>query len=265
MTTFTFDGVDSSTIPELLVVRVRRPLVGARRDEYVEVPGREGFWLFPEKAGGRPITIEFDLLADSFADRRAAVIELADLLDSPAGLAQLIVDDEPDRFHLCRLASAPDPDEWLVHGAFSVDLHAEPYSQRIVPSSEAWAAASAVAHPWTPGDTVEAWPEIELTANGGTVTSFSLNVNGDVLVYALGGLGLTAGQSLTVSSLSFTVCRGLSQDPDLVGAFDPDDLDMPTVSGDFGSIVAGANDVTLTYTGTAPTVSRTVRWRRRSR
>jgi len=265
-TTFTFDGVASTTIPELLVTRVRRPLVAARRDEYVEIPGREGFWLFPEKAGSRIITLELDLLAGSFAERRAAVIALADLLDRPIALGKLIVSDEPDRFHRCRLASSPDPDEWLNHGAFSVDLSAEPYAQQNTPTTQTFAAAgSGVPQLFTPADKVYGIPEIEVTANSGTVTSLVLNVNGDVLTYAIPGTGLTAGQTLTISSLGFVATRGTSGDPDLVGAFIPANLDMTTVSGDFGYIVAGANTITATRTGTAITLGVAVRWRRRSR
>lgn len=264
-TTFTFDGVSSTTIPELLVTRVRRPLVATRRDEYVEVPGREGFWLFPEKAGSRILTLELDLLAAGFAARRAAVIALADLLDRPATLAKLIVDDEPDRFHRCRLASAPDPEEWLTHAAFAVELMAEPYAQAITPTEETWTATSAVAHNFTPADDVYGIPEIEVTANGGTVTSLVLNVNGDVLTYALGGTGLTAGQTITISTLAYVLTRGTSGDPDLDGTFDPDDLDMATVSGDFGYVAAGLNTITATRTGSALTLGVTVRWRQRSR
>lgn len=265
-TTFTINGVSSTTIPELLVTRVRRPLVATRRDEYVEIPGREGFWLFPEKAGSRTITLELDLLAASFAARRAAVIAVADLLDSPAGLSKLIVDDEPDRFHRCRLASAPDPDEWLVHGAFAVDFTAEPYAQQNTPTVQTFAAAgSGVAQLWTPTDKVYGIPEIEVTANGGTVTSLVLSLNGDVLTYAIPGVGLTAGQVLTISTVGFTVTRGVSTDTDLVGAIVPANLDMTTVSGDFGYIVAGANTITATRTGSATTLGLTIRWRRRSR
>lgn len=264
-TTFTFDGISSTTIPELLVTAVRRPLVAGRRDEYVEVPGREGFWLFPEKAGSRTITLEADLLAASFADRRAAVIALADLLDAPAALAKLVVDDEPDRFHRCRLASAPDPEEWLTHAAFAVDLTAEPYAQAIAATEETWSATSGVAHNFTPTDTVYGIPELEVTAVGGTVTSLVANVNGDTLTYAIGGTGLTAGQSLTISTLGYVVTRGLSGDADLDGTFDPADLDMATVSGDFGYIATGANAVTLTRTGTATSLTATLRWRRRFR
>lgn len=265
MTTFTFDGVSSTTIPELLIMRVRRPLVGNRRDEYVEVPGREGFWLFPEKAGARTLTIEFDLLASSFEERRAAVIALADLLDAPAQLARLIVDDEPDRFHMARLASAPDPDEWLTHAQLAVDLTAEPYAQALTPTEETYSATTTIAHVWNPGDKVYGIPEIEVTAVGGDVDSLNVNLNGDQLYYDLGGTGLADGESMTISTLAYVVTRGLSGDPDLDGTFDPDDLDMATVSGDFGYIAAGSNTLTLTRSGTATSMTTTVRHRERFR
>lgn len=264
MTTFSFDSVSSSTIAELNVLRVRRPLTGDRRDNYVDVPGRDGFWLFEEKAGRRLITIELDVGATSFAARRAAVIAVADLLDRP-GLARLIIDDEPAVFHRCRLASAPDPDEWLNGATFSVEFVAEPYALALTPTTQAWTATSAVAHTFTPTDTVDAEFELEVTANGGTVTSLTAVVNGETLTYALGALGLTTGQVLTISSIGYVVTRGTSGDPNLDGTFVPANLDMATVSGDFGKIIRGLNSITLTRTGTALTLGAVARWRRRSR
>lgn len=265
MTTFTLDGISTATIDELLVLRVRRPLVGARRDEFVEVPGREGFWHFAEKPGGRVISVDFDLLARTFADRRAAVIALADLLESPLTLAPLIFDDEPDRFHRARLVSAPDPDEWLTHGAFSVDFMCGPYAEATAPSSSAWAAATGVPHTFTPPDTVFGVPELVLTATGGTVTSFVLEVNGETLTYGPGGFGLDPAEQLTVTTLGYALYSGPSQDPQLDGTFDPLTLDMATVSGDFGYVLPGLNSVELTYTGTATSIGTTIRWRRRYR
>lgn len=265
-TTFTLDGVDSSTIHELAVLRVRRPLVGARRDDFVKIPGREGFWLFTEKAGGRVLTLELQILADSFAGRRAAVIALADLLDSPAGLAELVVSDEPDRFHRCRLMDSPDPEEWLSHtGTFSVDLMAEPYAYALTPSTEIFTATSGVAHPFVVPDNVYGIPEIEVTATGGTVTSLVVNLNGDTLTYASPSTALSAGQSRTISTLGYVVTDGLSGDPNLDGTFNPANLNMAGVSGDFGYIVPGANTITLTRTGTAGSLAVTIRWRERSR
>lgn len=264
MTTFTFDGVSSTTVPELEVLRVRRPLAGARRDEYVDVPGRAGFYLFEEQPGARKIELELDIGAGTLAARRTAVRAVADLLDRP-GLSKLVVDDEPAIFHRCRLASTPDPEEWLLGATFVVELVAEPYGYGTTVSTEAWTATSAVAHTWTPPDTVDAELELELVANGGTVTALTVLVNGETLVYALGSTGLAAGQRLTISGISYTVTLGASIDTDLDGTFDPDDLDMAFTSGDFGDVIAGLNSITITRTGTAATVGVTARWRRRYR
>ncbi len=263
-TTFTFDGISSTTIPELLVVRVRRPFVAKRRDDFVEVPGREGFWLFQEQPGARMLTIEFDFLADSFDDRRAAVTALADLLDGPDGLAELIFSDEPDRFHRARLASEPDPEEWLTRAAFSVDLIAEPYALALEISEESYTAATGVSHPFSIPDTIGAPCEVEILANGGTLTGLVIVANGETLVR---GLGVTVfdGETITFSTLSYTATIGPSIDTDLDGTFDPDNLSMSTVSGDFPVIVAGANTIAVTRTGTAATMTITVRWRRRFR
>lgn len=264
MTGFTFDGVASSTIAELNVLRVRRPLAGDRRDTYVDIPGRAGFYLFAEEPGRRVITLELDIGAGTFAERRTAVRAVADLFDRP-GLCELIVDDEPTIFHRCRLASTPDPEEWLNSAGFAVELVAEPYGYETTVSTETWTASTGVAHTFTPPDTVSAELELEVTATGGTVTSLIVNVNGDILTYALGGTGLAAGEKLTISGISYTVTRGASTDTDLDGTFDPDDLDMATVSGDFGDLIAGANSITLTRTGTATTLAAVARWRRRYR
>lgn len=265
ISTFTFAGIDSSTIPGLLVTRVRRPLAAARRDEYVTVPGREGFWMFQEQPGARTISIEVDIQTTDNATRRAAVIALADLFDTPDGVAQLIIDDEPDRFHRCRLASTPDPDEWLEHAAAVIELTAEPYSQALTPSVETFAATSGVTHHFDVADKVHGIPEIELTAVAGNITGLTLTVNGVAIVYGGGGIGLAAGQTLTISTLAYTVTRGGSGDTLLDGSFDAELLDMATVSGDFGFVIPGANTVTVIWTGTATAVTTVIRWRRRAR
>lgn len=264
MTTFTFGGVSSTTIPEIEVLRVRRPLVADRRDEFVAVPGREGAWLFPEKPGMRTITLDLHLLAETFEDRRSAVIEMADLLDV-AGMARLIVDDEADRFHLARLASAPDPEEWLTAATFSVDFVAEPYSQalEISESEHPLVATTDAPFSFTVPDRVEGVPVVELIANGGTVTMFTLTLNGETLIYE--GPTIASGDAVTISTLAYVVTAGLNGDAELDGTFDPDDLSMSGVSGDFPYVVPGDNEGSLTRTGAATSVTVRCSWRRRSR
>jgi predicted phage tail component-like protein len=265
MTTFTFAGTSSTTIPEIEVVRVRRPLVGKRRDDYVEISGRPGFWLFEDEPGARRITLELQILADSFEARRAAVIALADLLDQP-GISKLVVDDEPDRFHRCRLADDPDPEEWLSHtGTFSVDLMAQPYTEAEEISVEILTPATPADLTFEAPDRVEGLPVVEVTAVGGTLVGFVLDMNGEVLTY---GDTVANGQTITISTLAYVVTDGApaSIEDALEGTFDPDDLDMASVSGDFPYVIPGTNTVSFTKSaGTATSATVEISWRRRSR
>jgi predicted phage tail component-like protein len=262
-TVVTFAGVDSDTIPGLIITRVRRPLRGDIRDDVVQVPGREGFWLFEEKPGQRIITLSMSILGDDFESRRAAVIAAADWLDQP-GLQELIVDDEPDRYHLAKLRQAPDVEEWLDHAGFEIDLIAEPYSYAIEISEENLVLDDDDPETFTAPDKVEGIPVIEVTPRGGDLDGFELDVNGETLIY---GATIEEDDTITISSISFTVTLGPNQDIDLDGFFDPADLSMATVSGDFPNVIPGTNTVTLVYgTGsTATTVDLDVYWRRRSR
>ena len=263
MTTFTFDGISSTTVPEIEVVRVRRPLTGGRRDAFVEVPGRAGFWLFEEEPGARTITLEMQLLATSFEDRRSAVIALADLLDR-RGLVRLIVDDEPDRFHLVKLSNAPDPEEWLNYtGTFPIELIAEPYSQALTISTSTLSPATDAPANLVIPDTVDAIPVVEITANGGTVIGFELTVDGTTLVDTD---TIAAGTTKTYNSIAYVANDGANADTELDGTFNPSTLAMEGISGDFPILAPGTNVVVFDKTaGTATSATVEFSWRRRSR
>jgi predicted phage tail component-like protein len=262
-TVMTFGGTASDSFDGLLIARVSRPLRGEVRDDIVQVPGREGFWLFEEKPGQRIITVSMSILGDDFETRRQTVIDVADWLDQ-AGLQELIFDDESDRFHLGKLAKAPDPDEWLNHAGFEVDFICEPYSYATTISEENLVCADGVVETFIAPDKVEGVPVVEVTAKGGDLEGFELNFNDEVLVY---GDTLAQDATITISTLSYTVTTGTNQDIDLEGFFDPDDLNMVNVSGDFPIIVTGTNSVTVDYGvgSLAGTVEVDVYWRRRSR
>lgn len=262
-TVVTFGGVASDTIDGLICSQVSRPLRGEIRDDIVQVPGREGFWLFEELPGQRVIVVELSIVADDFEARREAVIATADWLDQ-AGLQELIIDDEPDRFHLARLRQAPDPDEWLNAAAFEVEFVCQPYSYATVISEENLVCSDGAAETFSAPDKVQGIPIVEVTAKGGDLEGFDLDVNGEVLTY---GDTLVEDATITISTLSYTVTTGTNIDTQLEGTFDPDDLDMASVSGDFPIIVAGTNSVTVDFGSgsTATTVEVDIYWRRRSR
>lgn len=252
----------SSAVPEAIVTKVVRPLVGKRRHSTVEIPGRAGSWRFDEEPGDRIITLEIDLQGASFEARRAAVRALAYWAD-PGTTTQLVIDDEPDRYHDALLDNDPDPDEWLRAGEATLRFLVGPYSAASVLSTE---SASATTNPDTDSfsipDGITAEPVVEITPAGGTLTSWTLTVNGYALTWT-GTLG--AGETITISSISDTVTLGANDDVNLTGTFDEEDLDMTDVSGEFPLLLEGSTDWSFEWTGTATSVSIDFTWRERFR
>lgn len=257
----TWDEVASSTIPDLYVTRVERGMWGEVRDSRISMPGRDGAWLFTENRGLRRITAELVRVRSSGERLRETVVDIADWLDK-SGEKRLVFDDQPDRYWKAALASAPSVDEWMMLGKATVEWLAQPYAFAVSLSEVCASATSGGSHSWTPADQIEAYPEVVITANGGAASGIEFTMNGDTLTFdsAIGN-----GQSLTISSLSYTVITSPSIDTDLTGAFDPGALVMAPVSGDFPLLLPGLNSWSVTYTGSATSVTVCVRWRRRYR
>lgn len=265
MTDLNLNGVALSTaVPEALVVKVARQLAGARRNVFVDMPGRSGSWIFPEQPGDRTLTITLDIQAASFAARRAAVRELAYWADVGA-VARLIIDDEPDRYHEAILDASVDPAEWLVQvEQLEVPFRVGPYALALNPSTETLpvSGGSPEIGSFVAPDTVEALPVIEITPTDGTMTSLTFTLNGRAITYAA---TILDDQTISISSISDTVTAGASGDVDLTGAFVPGAVAMASVSGDFGRIIEGVNAWSLQWTGTATAVTVTATWRERFR
>lgn len=258
------DLASSSAVPELLIVNVRRQLVGARRDTFVEVPGRAGSWAFREEPGDRTITIVCDLEGSSFANRRAALEALADWADTPVGPVAMQIDDTPDRHYLVMLATAPDVDEWLTCATLELEYRATPYALADDISVQTFATVhTADTDEWATPDSVIAYPEITVKANGGTLLTLELTLAGASTSDTISWAGTVAAAGLLViSSVSSTVVKGASIDADLTGRYTPANLDMGSVDGSFPIVVPGDNGYALTYTGTATSVDLTIKWRR---
>lgn len=253
-----------AAVPELLITRVRRELLGARRDVFAEVPGRAGSYVFPEQPGDRRLEIEFDLLGDDFDDRRDAVRRLADWADTPAGAVRMVIDDEPDRYADAVLTGGLNVDEWLRRGSGTLEYRVSPYTYANTLSSATLNLnTSPDSDTFNAPDDIVAYPVIELTPTNGTLLTFSLTLNGDSLAWA----GLVPDDAtITISSITATVTEGTNVDVNLTGTYpDPADLSMSDVDGTFPLVVPDANAFALTWTGTATLVTATITWRRRFR
>jgi len=263
-TVVTLNGTSSATaVPELVIVKVARQLLGDRRDVFVEVPGKAGSYAFAEEPGDRFVVLQFDLQAGSFADRRDAVRRLAAWADTPAGSVPLAVDDEPDRYSEAVLVGRLDVDEWLTRGAGEIEYRVGPYALANDPTTETLVLlTSPASDTFTAADELTAYPVLELTPLDGTMTGFTLSMNGDTLTWS--GLVILA-DTLTVSAISATVTQGANDDVNLVGAFNVGALDMADVDGSFPLVVPGTNALDLSWTGTATGISVAITWRRRYR
>lgn len=258
------NGEDLSTaVAEALVLDVRRPLVGKRRHTRVEIPGRAGSVTFDEEPGDRVLEIVIDLEAATFEDRRDAVRRLARWAEVGTS-SQLIISDEPDRYHDAILENADTVLERLLYGAATLRFAVGPYSLASTPSTQ---TENATSNPdsdtFNITDDVYAEPVIELTPAGGTLTGFTLTVNGSALTWT--GDTILAGETLTISSISDTITIGENEDVDLTGAFDEEDVSMADVSGTFPLLFSGANAWSLSRSGTATSVSIVFTWRERFR
>jgi len=252
----------SSSVPEAVILDHRRDLVGRRRHVRRNAPGRPGSWRWDEEPGDRNLELDVHIAAASIAARRDAVRRLAAWAD--VGDAQLVLSDETDRYYEAILDDNAGLDELLQYAEGTVRFVTGPYSLAIATSSELVTAAgpSPDSDSFNVGDDVNVDPVIEVTALGGTVTSLTLTVNGDALTWT-GAVALTAGEAVTISSLSSTVTVGVNVDADLVGAFNVAAVDMADVAGTFPILFPGANAWSIAWTGTATDLGIRFLWRER--
>ena len=259
----TLNGVAlSSAVPDAIVLRPARHLVGPRRHQALDVPGRAGPWIFGEQPGAGTVELAVSIQSASLAARRAAVSALADWVDLDA-TARLIVDDLADRYYDAILITDPDVEEWLNSADITLAFLTGPYSLAVSTSSQAVTASSSPSSSsFSIPDEIGPEAVFELTPAGGTLDSFTLTVNGETLNY--GGPSVTAGNTVTVSGISDTVTLGLNADTDLTGAYAGTEV-LGDVTGTFPDLVAGSNDWSLSWEGAATSVVIDITWRRRYR
>lgn len=252
------DSGDLGILPvEAIVANVVRGFLGAIRDVVEEVPGRAGSWTFEEKAGDRSITVVIILGTDSATERRQAIEALADWadLDTPA---PLIISDEADRYWDAKLAGMSDPEEVVLTATVELIFRVGPYAKALE-LSELLAPlelVDAVGDDFDIDDTVNAYPVVEVTAGaGGLPAGFAMSINGLNIVY---GTPVAAGDTVTISSVSYTVSLGANTDADLDGSFVEADLSMLEVDGDFPVLIPGTNTITIEGGDTTVAIS----WRR---
>lgn len=261
----TWNGIASSTIPELVIGKASRQLMGEVRKKNVYIPGRAGSVVFPEEPGDKLITFECYILGDTFQGRRDICSEVADWYEV-LERSTLAPSDESGRFYYAEANSVVDLDEWRHLGEFELEWRISPYAYSETLSTETidGSGAGSSSGSFSVPDSIDAEPVIEITPNDGTIETFSLSINSIPLSYT--APTIASGNTVTISSLTDTVYSGANTDTMLTGAYNVANVAMGFVStNQFPILVPGSNSWALTWTGTATDVTIEVTWRERFR
>jgi hypothetical protein len=108
-------------------------------------------------------------------------------------------------------------------------------------------------------------PVIEITPTNGTLDAFSIQANGNTLLW--GGDVVASGETITVNSIAPTVIAGPNGDSMLTGTYDPSIVSVAQLDGAFPILIpSGSNQVRfIDMGGTATSFSIVVSYRKKYR
>ncbi|MFG0329220.1 MAG: distal tail protein Dit [Phycisphaerales bacterium] len=252
ITTASLDGVDSTTIADLIITGVRRQATPSVRDVYLDVPGRPGAWHFGEAPGDRELTLGVLIGSSTLAARRSSVRELGRWLWPGVGVdgeRELILSDEPDRYELVTLTDALEVDELMETGEGAVTFRTAPYALDVNEDT-----ANLVLSPGGPSDTVTVTPSADLANEVPFVATITPQA-------AIGGFDLVVNSG-TALSYSSNVAGGetVTVDTETLSVLHNGQAALTATSGAFAKLAPGDNIVEVI---TDDTVDVAVTWRRR--
>jgi predicted phage tail component-like protein len=234
-------------------------MIGRPRGPKVVIPGRAGFIHFDQPPGSRTITAECFIEGATPQERRDRFELLADWLDVQLQ-SPLILSDTADVFYLGVVEDSDEAQEWRDYGTFELIWEVQPYSYGLTPTEETWSSGVSETHNWDPEVKALVYPVIEITPTNGTLTSFDLVTNDDTLLYVG---NVSNGATITINSIGAVVLAGVSNDVELTGAYDHNDLSMAGVAGQFPVLIPGTNSVQfIKGGGTATAITITVSYRK---
>lgn len=259
----TWNGNPSNAVSDLIIGEITRSVIGRPRTRFMEVAGKEGVWFFPNKRGTRIITANM-AVSSSVADFEESMELVSDWLDVE-GVGKLILGSSPDRFYQGVLRDVTDPVEWRGLARFQATWEVEPYSFDVNLSTEDWTASSGTNHIWNADLLVPSYPIVEITPLNGTLEEFVIACNG--YVTGVSDLTMVTSEVVTINSLIPAVLTGPNDDVELTGSYDPNDVELYGVVGEFPILVPGAgNQLQFTkLAGTATSFLIEVTYRKRFR
>ena len=128
MNGFTLNGIHCSTY-KLVMLSKDRTVLPQVDDMYLQVPGRDGSYLFNRKLEDRHIEIICGLVRGSSSDLRTTIRQIASWLFYTQKV-RLIFDDEPDKYYMAKYDGSIGLDQKRTNtlGEFTIKFRCEPYA-----------------------------------------------------------------------------------------------------------------------------------------
>lgn len=133
---FTLNGVASDTYG-IIMLGKNRTVLPQSNDLFMQIPGRDGSYLFNRELADRIIEVTCSVIKQSTADLRSAVRQIAAMLYAKQRV-QLIFDDEPNVYYMAKYDGAIGLDQKRTAkmGQFTLIFRCEPYAYSLTPKTQ---------------------------------------------------------------------------------------------------------------------------------
>jgi predicted phage tail component-like protein len=117
------------------MLSVDRTVLPAPNDVYLQVPNRDGSYLFNRGLLDRTIKVDCSIFATSMTQLRLLVRDISAWLFTQQR-AQLIFDDEPDKYYMAKYEGAIGLNQITTDGEFSLIFRCEPHAYSLTPKTQ---------------------------------------------------------------------------------------------------------------------------------
>ncbi len=131
---FTFNGQHCSSFG-IGMLSKNRMILPAFSDQFENITGRSGSYLFPGDLQDRTIEVDCYIPESTLANLRSKARDVAAWL-AVSSRAQLIFDDEDDKFYLARLANQVDLQQLFALGEFPLHFRCDPYAYAVTETDQ---------------------------------------------------------------------------------------------------------------------------------
>lgn len=219
MLALNFNGKSSKDF-NLIISDWRRPLFAEILDEYMTIEGLHGKRHVPKKLGIKEIEVQFKRINEDVFDWVTTAEDISSWLHTTDEL-ELRFDDEPNRYYIGKVSSAPNPEHIRVVSEFWVTFTCHPFKYGEERTETITTSGEVISH-----GTAESPCLLTLTMSQGA-NKLSVSINDVTIMY---DGEVKTGDVLTIDSNEFELrVNG--------------ELKVLEVSGYFSELAKGTNTI----------------------